>query len=76
MEAPGSFLNWAVARSGCGRFGRSTAADRCRNERRKTLNGEDLLWAMQSLGFDSYYDPMRLYLQRYREVCLAPCEIE
>ena len=23
-------------------------------KKRKTINGEDLLWAMQSLGFDTY----------------------
>jgi histone H3/H4 len=43
------------------------ASDRCLQEKRKTINGEDLLWAFQALGFDNYVEPMRLYLNRYRE---------
>ena len=27
------------------------------------------MWAMQSLGFDNYIEPLKLYLQKYREVC-------
>lgn len=46
----------------------STATDKCIQEKRKTITGEDILWAMQSLGFDSYVEPLKLYLQRYREV--------
>jgi nuclear transcription Y subunit beta len=43
------------------------ASDQCVHEKRKTINGEDLLRAMQNLGFDDYLEPLRLYLQRYRE---------
>ena len=39
-------------------------------EKRKTINGEDILFAMTNLGFDNYVDPLKLYLQKYREVCL------
>jgi len=46
----------------------SEASDKCQQEKRKTINGEDILWAMQSLGFDSYYEPLNLYLQKYREL--------
>jgi histone H3/H4 len=45
----------------------SEAADRCLQEKRKTINGEDLIWAMQSLGFDNYVEPLKLYLGKYRE---------
>lgn len=42
------------------------ASDRCINEKRKTINGEDILWALQTLGFDNYVEPLRLYLHKYR----------
>lgn len=45
----------------------SEAAERCSQERRKTINGEDLLYAMSQLGFDNYVEPLKLYLQKYRE---------
>ena len=46
----------------------SEACEKCLSERRKTINGDDLLHAMTTLGFEKYIDPLRLYLQRYREV--------
>ncbi|XP_059472688.1 uncharacterized protein LOC132195018 isoform X1 [Neocloeon triangulifer] len=45
----------------------SEASDRCHMEKRKTINGEDILFAMTNLGFDNYVDPLKLYLQKYRE---------
>lgn len=45
----------------------SEASDKCQQEKRKTINGEDLLWAMSTLGFDKYVDPLKVYLQKYRE---------
>eukprot|EP00250_Pteridium_aquilinum_P011687 c20239_g1_i2 orf=166-747(+) len=44
------------------------ASDKCQREKRKTVNGEDLLWAMGTLGFEDYIEPLRLYLEKYREV--------
>ncbi|GIY92653.1 nuclear transcription factor Y subunit beta, partial [Caerostris extrusa] len=41
--------------------------DRCHQEKRKTINGEDILFAMSTLGFDNYVEPLKLYLQKYRE---------
>ncbi|CAD7670859.1 unnamed protein product [Nyctereutes procyonoides] len=32
----------------------SEASERCHQEKRKTINGEDILFAMSTLGFDSY----------------------
>lgn len=45
----------------------SEASERCQHEKRKTINGEDILFAMSTLGFDNYVDPLKLYLQKYRE---------
>lgn len=45
----------------------SEACEKCLSERRKTINGDDLLHAMTTLGFEKYIEPLRLYLQRYRD---------
>ncbi|XP_010906198.1 nuclear transcription factor Y subunit B-3 [Elaeis guineensis] len=44
------------------------AADKCQREKRKTINGDDLLWAMTTLGFEDYVDPLKVYLHRFREM--------
>ncbi|GMN46435.1 hypothetical protein TIFTF001_015624 [Ficus carica] len=44
------------------------ASDKCRKERRKTVNGDDVCWALQALGFDDYAGPLRRYLHKYREM--------
>ncbi|KAL9662928.1 hypothetical protein QQ045_027763 [Rhodiola kirilowii] len=43
------------------------ASDKCHKEKRKTVNGDDVCWAMGSLGFDDYADSLKRYLQRFRE---------
>ncbi|CAK9164783.1 unnamed protein product [Ilex paraguariensis] len=48
-------------------FVTSEASDKCQREKRKTINGDDLLWAMATLGFEDYIDPLKVYLTRYRE---------
>ncbi|PPR89018.1 hypothetical protein GOBAR_AA31671 [Gossypium barbadense] len=45
----------------------SEASDKCQKEKRKTINGDDLLWAMATLGFEDYIEPLKIYLARYRE---------
>ena len=45
----------------------SEASDKCQREKRKTINGEDLLWAMTTLGFEDYVEPLKVYLQKFRE---------
>jgi len=45
----------------------SEASDKCLQEKRKTINGDDLLWAMSTLGFDRYIEPLKTYLGKYRE---------
>ncbi|XP_024976536.1 nuclear transcription factor Y subunit B-1-like [Cynara cardunculus var. scolymus] len=49
-------------------FVTSEASDKCQKEKRKTINGDDLLWAMATLGFEDYIDPLKAYLSRYREL--------
>ncbi|KAJ7524787.1 hypothetical protein O6H91_17G021800 [Diphasiastrum complanatum] len=44
------------------------ASDKCQHENRKTINGDDLIWAMNTLGFEDYVEPLKVYLQRYREL--------
>ncbi|XP_062005452.1 nuclear transcription factor Y subunit B-10-like [Rosa rugosa] len=46
----------------------SEASDKCQREKRKTINGDDLLWAMATLGFEDYIDPLKVYLAKYREM--------
>ncbi|MDA9097376.1 NFYB/HAP3 family transcription factor subunit [bacterium] len=45
----------------------SEASDKCQREKRKTINGDDLLWAMSTLGFEEYVEPLKVYLHKYRE---------
>lgn len=44
------------------------ASDKCQREKRKTVNGDDLLWAMGTLGFEDYLEPLKIYLHKYREI--------
>lgn len=46
----------------------STASEKCQQEKRKTVNGEDILFAMTSLGFENYAEALKIYLIKYREV--------
>ncbi|KAI3679021.1 hypothetical protein L6452_38328 [Arctium lappa] len=43
------------------------ASDHCRKEKRKTVNGDDVCWAMLNLGFDDYAEPLKRYLHKIRE---------
>lgn len=59
----------------------SEASDRCQTERRKTINGyrmlcicyeyaclgDDVVWAMSTLGFDEHVTPLKIYLTKYRQ---------
>lgn len=46
----------------------SEASDKCQREKRKTINGDDLVWALTTLGFEDYIEPLKAYLTRYREM--------
>lgn len=45
----------------------SEASEKCMQEKRKTVNGEDVLFAMTSLGFENYGEALKIYLTKYRE---------
>ncbi|KAG5926406.1 hypothetical protein E4U42_003353 [Claviceps africana] len=45
----------------------SEASEKCQQEKRKTVNGEDILFAMTSLGFENYGEALKVYLSKYRE---------
>jgi nuclear transcription Y subunit beta len=45
----------------------SEASEKCQQEKRKTVNGEDILFAMSSLGFENYAEALKIYLSKYRE---------
>ncbi|XP_073135151.1 nuclear transcription factor Y subunit B-5-like [Henckelia pumila] len=49
-------------------FVTSEASEKCRKERRKTVNGDDICCALETLGFDDYAGPLKRYLNRYREI--------
>ena len=57
------------------RFHCSRASDKCQREKRKTINGDDLLWAMSTLGFEDYVEPLKVYLLKYREVNINKGEV-
>lgn len=44
------------------------ASEKCQQEKRKTVNGEDILFAMTSLGFENYAEALKIYLSKFREV--------
>nr|ADY38379.1 nuclear transcription factor Y subunit B1 [Triticum monococcum] len=43
------------------------ANERCHMEHRKTVNAEDILWALNRLGFDDYVVPLSVFLHRMRD---------
>jgi len=45
----------------------SEASDKCKKEKRKTINGEDILTVMKHLGFDNYVVILQVYFYKYRE---------
>lgn len=44
----------------------SEASDMCIQEKRKTINSEDLLKALGKLSFDPYLDALKTYIEGYR----------
>ncbi|GAA0176145.1 DNA-binding transcription factor [Lithospermum erythrorhizon] len=43
------------------------ASDKCKKEKRKTVNGDDICWALGNLGFDDFTETMKRYLHKFRE---------
>jgi nuclear transcription Y subunit beta len=48
-------------------FVTAEASDKCHKENRKTVNGDDICWALSTLGFDNYSEAIVRYLYKYRE---------
>lgn len=48
-------------------FVTSEASDRCASDKRKTINGEDILISLHALGFENYAEVLKIYLAKYRQ---------
>jgi histone H3/H4 len=46
----------------------SEAAEKCHDEKRKTIGGEDVLYAMMLLGLEQYVEPLKIHLAKMRMV--------
>ena len=46
----------------------SEAAEKCQLEKRKTIGGEDILYAMVNLGFENYAETLKIHLAKLRQV--------
>jgi nuclear transcription Y subunit beta len=46
----------------------SEASFQCKNQKRKTVNGDDILWALGQVGFDDYKVILHEYLIKYKAV--------
>jgi len=44
------------------------AKEKCQSEYRKIMNADDLLWAIENVGFDQYIGPLSTFLQRCRTI--------
>ena len=42
------------------------ACEKCKVEKRKTINGDDIIYALDTLGFERYAEILKVYLQKYR----------
>ncbi|CAB11161.1 Transcriptional activator hap3 [Schizosaccharomyces pombe] len=43
------------------------ASEQCTQEKRKTITGEDVLLALNTLGFENYAEVLKISLTKYRE---------
>ncbi|KAL0565939.1 transcriptional activator hap3 [Marasmius crinis-equi] len=44
----------------------SEAAEKCMMEKRKTIGGEDIIYAMSTLGFENYAETLKIHLAKLR----------
>ena len=44
------------------------ASDKCQREKRKTINGDDIIWAITTLGLEEYVYRLKIYLDKYRDI--------
>ena len=75
QECVSEFISFIVSQrrhdyssSGSPTYQTSEAAEKCLNEKRKTINGEDVLTSARTLGFDNYEGVLKIYLAKLREV--------
>ena len=45
----------------------SEANDKCNIEKRKIIKGEDIIYALNSLGFEKYCPILEIYLDKYKQ---------
>ena len=45
----------------------SEANDKCNVEKRKIIKGEDIIYALNNLGFEKYCPILELYLDKYKQ---------
>ena len=48
-----------------------SAAEKCKKDKWKTINGDDIVFAMEALGFDAYLPGLRIFLDNYKKVHTA-----
>lgn len=48
-------------------FVTSEASEKCKRERKKTINGDDILTVMNLLGFENYVVLMKVYSHKYKQ---------
>jgi nuclear transcription Y subunit beta len=46
----------------------SEASDKCQADRRKTINGDDIIFSMEALGFDAYLPGLKKFLEKFKDV--------
>ncbi|KAI1490387.1 histone-fold-containing protein [Biscogniauxia mediterranea] len=64
QECVSEFISFITSE---GKSSRPFPSEKCHQEKRKTVNGEDILFAMTSLGFENYAEALKIYLSKYRE---------
>ena len=52
------------------------ACERCKLEQRKTIIGDDILYALEIFGLSEYVSILKLYLAKYREMEMEELEQE
>ena len=45
----------------------SEANDKCNLEKRKIIKGEDIIYALNNLGFEKYASILEIYLDKYKQ---------
>ena len=45
----------------------SEANDKCNLEKRKIIKGEDIIYALNNLGFEKYCPILEIYLKKYKQ---------